>query len=725
MTMTSASSIPGFQPAVMYAILIPIAVGTAITLVVTVLIWPEDTMTNYLICLSNSLNEYNSFFKDHSDAFVSLSKTSLHVGLRQLHSKMLDSVLILIDSKRAVQREILYSYLSSKDCSKITKIVKQMRAPLHGIGFSLLKKKEGLGLDDAENEQDAFTYIVTDQERQAFNDALTDLIPLYTEMASLCHVILMTTSDRFSKFGNSPRSATTTFLWPFIRFNIFKRWRQNKSTNDNDLEKDTTNTTLEYKNNLDRLGKLVAEMEAIATPGMITFLETIHLQEDKDPRYGLLYVLFCYQMNLKAHSTNIIELAETLIQLEHDRPSKRFWLPSITLKKWFQSSVLDPQDGGDNPTSSDQGLIRTRTRPDALDDDNLAASSRLDTKNYKEKKSRKKAKFLHLDPDLYPPSNKIERFFFSLHLFKKWCFSINTFFAFKTAVAVVLLSIPAYRREDVGWYNEWQGRWAQITLVLWLFPMAGMFYLSSLLRFVGTVIGGVLGIVVWEISRGNPYGLSVLCFVCFMFFQYAFLFGPPYMRPLHMVAIVTLVLVTIYEMQYIQDQVSNHDEVYTVAGKRMLLVIIGILGATILNMIPSQVNGRVELRRRLAITITQVGRMYSLLTSSYMVPHENPPTENQRKTFRKWMVEVQRQIADERALLMTSKFEPSLRGKFPLKEYTTLVDRVENMADLVDAMVYAARSIDDDWRDHISTILMKERQDYASQINLVYISVQY
>lgn len=88
-----------------------------------------------------------------------------------------------------------------------------------------------------------------------------------------------------------------------------------------------------------------------------------------------------------------------------------------------------------------------------------------------------------------------------------------------------------------------------------------------LLRLIGTIIGGVLGIVIWEISRGNPYGISVLCFVCFLFLQYSFFYGPMYAKPISILVTVTLGLVIVYEYQYVQDGVPNHDEVYVVAGK--------------------------------------------------------------------------------------------------------------------------------------------------------------
>jgi hypothetical protein len=70
-----------------------------------------------------------------------------------------------------------------------------------------------------------------------------------------------------------------------------------------------------------------------------------------------------------------------------------------------------------------------------------------------------------------------------------------------------------------------------------------------------------------------------------------------------------------------------------------------------------------------------------------MVSKDESPTDNQRKQFRKLTLEVQRQLADERTLLMNARFEPPLRGTFPSKEYTALLQSVENMADLVESMV--------------------------------------
>ena len=119
------------------------------------------------------------------------------------------------------------------------------------------------------------------------------------------------------------------------------------------------------------------------------------------------------------------------------------------------------------------------------------------------------------------------------------------------------------------------------------------------------------------------------------------------------------------------------------------MIFLGLVSSTILSMIPHPITGRVELRKRLAKTMRDIGRLYGILVASYIVkPGQGPiPTETQMKQFRKLASDLQRQISDERNLLEHVVYEPPLRGKFPISEYKTITDQVDSMADLVHAMV--------------------------------------
>lgn len=86
------------------------------------------------------------------------------------------------------------------------------------------------------------------------------------------------------------------------------------------------------------------------------------------------------------------------------------------------------------------------------------------------------------------------------------------------------------------------------------------------MRVVGTVLGGVVGIIVWEITRGNPYGLSVLMFFVMMPLYYIF-FTSQIMNIVAIMIQITLILVVIMEYNYVVSGVAVHDSVEIVAGK--------------------------------------------------------------------------------------------------------------------------------------------------------------
>lgn len=121
----------------------------------------------------------------------------------------------------------------------------------------------------------------------------------------------------------------------------------------------------------------------------------------------------------------------------------------------------------------------------------------------------------------------------------------------------------------------------------------------------------------------------------------------------------------------------------------MLLVIIGLVAASIITMFPAPMTARVELRKRLAQTLRSIGGMYSILASQILIPETATmtSTEEQAKGLRRLALELQRQIADERSFLQLSSYEPPLRGRFPKENYVSVLQHVSTMADLVYLMV--------------------------------------
>lgn len=216
--------------------------------------------------------------------------------------------------------------------------------------------------------------------------------------------------------------------------------------------------------------------------------------------------------------------------------------------------------------------------------------------------------------------------------------------------------------------------------------MTLIFFYRLIDRIVGSIVGSIAGIIIWEICQGNPYGLTVVCFFFFLPLYHIFFFVPKYRVGALMTKITTL-LVIFYEYTYIIDGLSSYDKIWTVAGKRLLMVVIGIAASGILLAIPFPPTSRVQLRKSVAYTIRDIGKAFGILCASAIAPLGQRAHPVVVKAFGKLALELRRQVAEERILLHDASYEPPLRGYFPAASYTVLVEKMDNMADLVINMV--------------------------------------
>ncbi|KAI8645988.1 hypothetical protein BD408DRAFT_399901 [Parasitella parasitica] len=695
--MTYSAGYTPMVPTIMWLFLRPVAVAGAICLAVNYFIWPDDSINNFLGITRKTLAGYNAFFKEHSEAFLSNSQAANHATLPSLNARLKNGVLLMIECKRAVKREILYSRISDVDCSELSKTVTNMRNSLHGLGLALIMKNNYIF---SETKNIYFRRFNEPAILDAFQSSVEGLEPIAAELSSLCYAATNEASVRLGNLHYHPRTALNSILWPFPRLWVSKP----KSTAL--LENLPSSATTSAQ-----LHKLIYRFDQV-TKSDVVFKKFLDMNTADIPRNGPLYLIFLYIYNLKTHATKVAGLIELIERLETDRKKARFWLPHQTLKKWMMSnSNVGGSVGADEGEYQIQGggddLVRVGTRGD-----NRSSTEDEDGDIFEARPAHKDKLG---DPDVSAPVTVTQKFFYGLYLAGKWLTDTTTFFAFKTAVGVVMLAVPAFRPQDHAWYMDWRGQWAMITLVLWMFPMTGAFIFGLIDRVVGSVVGAVLGIVIWEMCRGNPYGVAVVCFVVFLPLYHVFFFVPKY-RVAALMSTVTMLLVVSYEYSYIVQGLTTYDKVYTVAGKRLLLVIIGIAASGILMAIPFPPMGRVELRKKISCTIRDIGKCFGILCAGAVSPTGQRAGPHVVRAFEALALELRRQVADEQTLLQHAAYEPPLRGYFPAASYKTLVEKMDNMSDLVTNMGYALRQVHPEWRKSIGSILMKERKEYLSSI---------
>ncbi|GAA5816474.1 hypothetical protein MFLAVUS_010003 [Mucor flavus] len=684
--LTQASVTPGFQPVIVYMFLKPIAMAAAIGLVVDIFLWPDDSITQYMGVLSKSLKEYNAFFQEQTGAFLTnTTEENIIMTLPKLNARLHTTVLSLIDSKREVKREILFNRLSHKDISGLTRVIKTMRSPLHGIGLSLMTKTDRL----TEINKPYFSSVADEEpsyHKRQFLSQLEESRKISQDLSDICVSTLNECNDRLMKFSGRPRSLKSTILWPFPRI-FLSDYTTNKKSQNQEIGDESTRVLAE------RLNQAIAKFEQATKKSPFIFVEP-NSNKFQDRFNSLLQVIYLFQYNLVEHANRISTLVTCLEEIETNRTSRKFWFPHLTIRKYFRSTGINPNMGGqvgsttigngETEQTMENGtlnLTETLTRPDMF-------NSREEDIQLSGLRTRQGIMFSR-DPDINPPVTAFERFFYKVHIYTKWMKSDDSMFALKTAGGFVLLSLPAFLPQSAGWFFDWRGQWATVTLMMWMFPMAGMFTLTIILRVAGTALGGVLGIIVWKIVDGNPYGLVALTFV-----------------------------VICYEYQYVVSGAPTYDSIEMVAGKRIFLVLIGVGASAILSMIPKPVTGRVELRKRISRTLGDMSKLYGILVGDILFAYEQKkePTEGQRKAFRKLTLGIRRQIADEHTYVKLSKLEPPLRGKFPVEVYTRLVEKVDNMSDLLLGMAHASRSVDNSWKRNLAQVMQQQRVEYLASI---------
>lgn len=131
-----------------------------------------------------------------------------------------------------------------------------------------------------------------------------------------------------------------------------------------------------------------------------------------------------------------------------------------------------------------------------------------------------------------------------------WIISAEGLYGLRMVAVTVALGIPAVIPSSAGFYYRQKGLWAlimgQTTVVVYMSD----FTLSLVSRTVGTVIGGVLGLVAWYIGSGhgsgNPYGLGAIMAPVVVVLMWGRIFAPIALMQAAIMGAATCVLVIGY-----------------------------------------------------------------------------------------------------------------------------------------------------------------------------------
>jgi hypothetical protein len=398
----------------------------------------------YYDVLKKTLQDYQSLFQKTLKTFLeyqTLEHPESNIPtLIKLRTQIQSAMIKLVDQQHNFEFIISYNRFSPRDMSRITQRVKDMRTPLHGIGVSLLMKHE--------RSQNKEHYESTEDKMFPNVPIYEEIIPTTESLTDACVLVLQSCAQRIEGFKVPPRSLLSTILWPFPR--LFVRTKQPPSQ---DLH-------------IDLLEQRINVYETAMRDWRIKHVDA------KLPVTRQVEYLFQFNMILFANSVRA--LGSLIDELERTRPQrKRLWMPCLSVRRWLKPSLSNKGRFGNQVNHRILSIaesIEVVDKEDKPAELNQVVVEQADIclMNTTDKPPPR-------DPDINAPTTKRERFFDGIAKLIDWCYSESTVFALKTALGFILLSLPAYLPQSVGWFTSWGGQWVANTLLMWMIPITGMF----------------------------------------------------------------------------------------------------------------------------------------------------------------------------------------------------------------------------------------------------------
>ncbi|PYI09162.1 hypothetical protein BO78DRAFT_405133 [Aspergillus sclerotiicarbonarius CBS 121057] len=291
-----------------------------------------------------------------------------------------------------------------------------------------------------------------------------------------------------------------------------------------------------------------------------------------------------------AEATQI--LLGRILWLLENRSKTRIWIPSrlqYALTWIWSGSVPTPMSDAAGNTAVDPEVLEEQTREA---DRRLRISQGYGT----------------------PQRDRITR---TVMITYQWLFNPAGMYALRMVVVTIATAIPSALPHTAGFYYREKGIWGVITAQTTLLVYMSDFTLSLVSRAVGTVVGGVLGMVAWYIGSGhgpgNAYGLGAITAAMTVVLVWWRIFFPPALAMAAIMSGATFVLVIGFSYD------DAHAQQYGLPGrgdtafwKRLVTVLLGFVAATVVQLFPRPPSATRHVCQTLSNAVRTISDHYAL-----------------------------------------------------------------------------------------------------------------
>ncbi|GMK54826.1 hypothetical protein CspeluHIS016_0114120 [Cutaneotrichosporon spelunceum] len=394
-----------------------------------------------------------------------------------------------------------------------------------------------------------------------------------------------------------------------------------------------------------------------------------------------LFRCFQFTATLTGFCADLMDWLELIEVIELSTPRNRFQFPG----KFVQEAVHVIND----PSTGDGS--------DMIDDTDSTTNTLNGDKGADLKLRQPR------DPDAGPPRNSLQKVGRGVSTVMRAAAGTNGIFALKYGIVSIALWVPAVCKTSARFYYVNRGLWALTMAQTGLGVSAGEQVFNFLQRMSGTLVGAIMGMVLWYIGAqrgpGNAYGVTAAFVVGMAPFLFLRIAAPPNVTSFYVMTGVTIAFVVGYSW------VDNHAVQlvhlgvgFSLAGRRALLVIIGFAAAFVMTLIPRPTSSKKLLRQGIAKNINALGGLYSIEVGMLEAGRtSSADSAAKRPTHREHYLRIFNRLHALHERFEYAAFEPSLRGPWPRVQYERLMDIQGSMLSSAAVLVAAYSQLEPAW----------------------------
>lgn len=294
-------------------------------------------------------------------------------------------------------------------------------------------------------------------------------------------------------------------------------------------------------------------------------------------------------------------------------------------------------------------------------------------------------------------------------------------YGLKVAFAMSFLIFPVFIRDWRVWFSGIRGQWTLINALVVLETSLGLSIQTGILRVAGTVAGSVWGYLAYQPggSLGNAYVIAV--------------FGAIFALPMFYVILnsaypkagtVALISFNTVAMSFYINPVLNQS-VARVAFLRGAAAVVGVVFAVALNNILFPYKARQQLIKLTSKTFRDVGTLYWTIAETFYRADPSVNVKQNEKLLRKMEAKLDEELTKASTLLKITAIEPRLKGPFPIDIFSELVTVLQSISDRLSGLKVINTYIGPGVRHDIGDTLSEHRKDFIGAILLTLYAISY